>query len=250
LALTVSGGHTSLTLMKDHGQYENIGQTLDDAAGEAFDKVAKLLDLGYPGGPVVSKLAEQFRNYKKQEIRNNHQTNSKPQNQKSKNGQTIQPSNHPTIQLTFPRPILNDGTFNFSFSGLKTAVLQHVLNIKKQNGDTSLQEMSPTEAEKQEICAAFEDAVVDVLVTKTIRAAEKYKPKAIILAGGVAANDKLRKELKLKIVNCKLKIDFLVPPKSLCGDNAAMIGLAAYYHIQKGNISSWDKLKVDSNWEL
>jgi N6-L-threonylcarbamoyladenine synthase len=214
LAVTVSGGHTSLTLMRDHGKYKMLGETLDDAAGEAFDKVAKLLDLSYPGGPIVSKYAQQFRD-------------------KSIVSKTV-----------FPRPILNDGTFNFSFSGLKTAVLQKVIDLKKQYGENL------SEGIKQEICAAFEDAVVDVLVTKTMRAAEKFKPKTIILAGGVAANKTLRNVLELKIENCKLKIKFYVPDIKLCGDNAAMIGLAAYYHILRGDVSNWKDIKVDSNLEL
>ena len=231
LALTVSGGHTSLTMMKDHGEYESIGQTLDDAAGEAFDKVAKLLDLGYPGGPVVSKLASQFRMYSVNRIAYND----------------VGKSQHTTYNirhtgLVFTRPILNDGTFNFSFSGLKTAVLQYVLNVKKEH--------ELTEEDKQEICAAFEDAVVDVLVKKTIKAAEKYEPKAIILAGGVAANEHLRSSLAKAISNEQLVATFLPVPKKLSGDNAAMIGLAAYYHVQKDNVSSWDKIKVDSNLEL
>lgn len=211
LALTVSGGHTSLTLMKDHGQYQIIGETLDDAAGEAFDKVARLLGLGYPGGPAISKLAEEFKGEK---------------------------------TFEFPRPILNNGTFNFSFSGLKTAVLQKVIDLKKEHGEKLPKQV------KQEIAAAFEDAVVDVLVTKTIRAAEKFKPKAIILAGGVAANNLLRQTLELSTLNLKLATKFLVPPKIYCGDNAAMIGLAAFYHIQRGDYSTWDQVKVDSNLEL
>ena len=150
--------------------------------------------------------------------------------------------NSPLNGVVFPRPMLNDGTFNFSFSGLKTAVLQHVLDIRK--------EREITDRDKEEICAAFEDAVVDVLVTKTIRAAKKYKPKVIILAGGVAANDLLRKSLEFKIQNLEFKICFIPAPKIYCGDNAAMIGLAAYYHIKKNNLSSWDKIKVDSNFEL
>jgi N6-L-threonylcarbamoyladenine synthase len=212
LSLTVSGGHTSMTLMRDHGEYENIGATLDDAAGEAFDKVARLLELGYPGGPIVSKLAAEFR-------------------EKGKDAAII-----------FPRPILSNGTFNFSFSGLKTAVLQCALNIKKER------ELTPED--KIEICAAFEDAVVDVLTTKTIRAAKKYEPKTVILAGGVAANSFLRKELEFHISELEFETKFIPAPMKLCGDNAAMIGLAAYYHILKNNVSAWDKIKVDSNVEL
>lgn len=216
ISLTVSGGHTSLTLMKNHGEYETIGQTLDDAAGEAFDKVAKLLELGYPGGPVISKLASKFRSRKgKLEDREG---------------------------IVFPRPILNNGTFNFSFSGLKTAVLHYVLGIKK--------EREITEDDKEEICAAFEDAVVDVLVTKTMRAVERFEPKAVVLAGGVAANTRLRSELVYRIQITDNSIKFLPAPKNLCGDNAAMIGLAAYYHIQKKNISTWKDIEINSNLEI
>ncbi len=213
ISLTVSGGHTSLTLIKNHGEYETLGETIDDAAGEAFDKVAKLLCLGYPGGPVVSKYAQQFR--------------EKPTKS----------------EIVFTRPILNDGTFNFSFSGLKTAVLQKVIDLKKEHSDDLSDET------KQEVCAAFEDAVVDVLVTKTMKAADKYKPKAIILAGGVAANKCLRANMRSAISNRQLA-KFLVPPMNLCGDNAAMIGLAAYYHIIRDDVSNWKNTEVDSNLEL
>lgn len=266
LSLTVSGGHTSLTLIKDHGEYENIGQTLDDAAGEAFDKVAKLLDLGYPGGPAVSKLAQEYRNQKWTTNKTNHEQRN------DFSGSCCSLSILDRKAVVFPRPIMNDGTFNFSFSGLKTAVLQHVLNIKKETyfschpeQQSCHPEATPKDLEilrkaqndielsllqKQEICAAFEDAVVDVLVTKTLRAVKKYEPKAVILAGGVAANELLRKSLEYRIQIADNSIKFLPAPKNLCGDNAAMIGLAAYYHVQKGNISSWDKVKVDSNLEL
>jgi len=250
LALTVSGGHTSLTLMHDHGKYETLGETIDDAAGEAFDKVAKLLDLGYPGGPVVSKLASQFRDNLKFKISNlksspNDQMindkfieNCKPA--RSSGGLKIENSPKGII---FPRPILNNGTYNFSFSGLKTAVLQRVIDLKKKHGEDLSDEI------KQEVCAAFEDAVVDVLVTKTMRAVDKHKPKAVILAGGVAANRRLREVLQLAI-ETKKSVKFLVPPMNLCGDNAAMIGLAAYYHILRGDTSNWKNIEVDSNLEL
>jgi len=250
IALTVSGGHSSLTLMQNHGKYQNIGQTLDDASGEAFDKVAKLLELGYPGGPVVSKLASEYRENLKLKISNLQSIS----NDKIVKNTLIEncPEGHPKGEklkidnslkgIVFPRPILNDGTFNFSFSGLKTAVLQKVLNIKK--------ERELRDEDKREICAAFEDAVVDVLTTKTIRAAEKYKPKAIILAGGVAANGQLRDTIEAKISKLSFSVKYLPAPRNLTGDNAAMIGLAAYYHIQKNKIDCWDKIKVDSNMEL
>ncbi len=242
LTLTVSGGHSSLTLLKDHIEYETIGETKDDAAGEAFDKVAKLLDLGYPGGPAVSKLASDYRNNLKFKISNLKSI----QNNKLKNDQINEKCEMENGKLVFPRPIMNDGTFNFSFSGLKTAVLQHVLNIKK--------ERELTEKDKEEICAAFEDASVDVLTTKAMRAVEKYKPKTLVLAGGVAANRHLREVLQYKVSSIKYKAgnrpQLLIPLIELCGDNAAMIGIAAFYHLQKGDVSTWEKLSVDSNLEI
>lgn len=244
VALTVSGGHTSLTLMTDHGKYENLGQTLDDAAGEAFDKVARLLDLGYPGGPAVSKLAAQFRDNFQFPISNSHlSSNDQASNDQINEKWKIKNEKLP-LGIVFPRPILNDGTFNFSFSGLKTAVLQKTIDLKKEYGEELPEEI------KSEICCAFEDAVVDVLVTKTMRAAEKYQPKSIILAGGVAANKCLRETLKSKVESQMSDVDFLVPEMKFCGDNAAMIGLAAYYHVKRIDTTTWDKVSLDSNLEL
>ena len=258
IALTVSGGHTSLTLMKGHGQYENIGQTIDDAAGEAFDKVAKLLDLGYPGGPIVSKLANQYRKnskFKMQNLKLNENYKSKIEN--SMQG------------IVFPRPILNDGSYNFSFSGLKTAVRQKVLELKLKKfneqhpervmraegskipafaGMTEIEEVELSIEQKQEICAAFEDATVDVLVTKSLRAAEQFKPNIVILAGGVAANSHLRETFKRKFEEKNIPV--VIPPLKFTGDNAAMIGIAALYHIKRNNLASWRDLKIDSNLEL
>ncbi len=261
LALVVSGGHTSLVLMKGHDQYETLGQTLDDAAGEAFDKVAKLLSLGYPGGPIISKLAEQFRNDPKGEsaqgprpkaeggkdVASAHSISTQGDLSLSKVG--LKP---PALsKLVLPRPIINNGTFNFSFSGLKTAVLLEVkrrisLKLPRPLGEGRGEGLD--DIDKAEIATAFEDAVVDVLVTKTMRAVEQFTPKTVVLAGGVAANKHLRS--KLKVESEKSKVDFLVPPIALTGDNAAMIGLAAYYHVLRNNVSSWGKIKVDANWEL
>ena len=284
LALTVSGGHTSLTLMRDHGVYETIGQTRDDAAGEAFDKVAKLLNLGYPGGPAVSRLADEYRkknpNYKIQISNKIQSSNPKKTNRLTTNN----------YRLVLPRPMINDKSFDFSFSGLKTAVLDVVRQYSSSESsnrevfDSSRQARTISDNRKAEICAAFEDATVDVLVTKTLRAAEKYQPKSIILAGGVAANKRLRHELadrlsqipksKLQISNkfqnpnsknpneaneapkgplsegANNLIKLLLPPAELCGDNAAMIGMAAYYHILRGDTKKWNQIKIDSNLKM
>ena len=238
LALTVSGGHTSLTLMLDHGKYKTIGQTRDDAAGEAFDKVARLLDLGYPGGPIVSKLAEDYRR------KNPKSKKLKAESYPSRLGSQAEADNLEAIVL--PRPMIKDKSFDFSFSGLKTAVLETVKNLRTEE----------LKNKKNEICAAFEDAAVDVLTTKTINAARKYKPRGVILAGGVAANKSLQQELKNRIENYNLevkeinKINYYLPPIDMTGDNAAMIGLAAYHHISKGDVMSWNEIKVDSNMKL
>lgn len=198
LCLIVSGGHTELTLMKNHGEYELVGKTRDDAAGEAFDKVAKLLDLEYPGGPKISKLAE----------------------------------NGDVAAIDFPRPMINDDSFDFSFSGLKTAALYHL----RDNPD----------AKKEDVCASFEQAIVDVLVAKTKRAAEQYKPKTVILAGGVSANKKLRTALAEAIdpIPCSLS------PISYAMDNAAMIAAAGIFHAKKKDYTSWQELEADPNWKI
>jgi N6-L-threonylcarbamoyladenine synthase len=199
LCLVVSGGHTLLILMKNHGNFEIVGQTLDDAAGECFDKTAKILGLGYPGGPAIARRAEQLST-------NNYQLTTK-----------------------LPRPMLNSNDFDFSFSGLKTAVLYKAMKQKKLTSDFITQMAYETQ-----------NAIVDVLVSKTIRAAKKYNVKTIMLGGGVAANYELRKRFQKEIKNLNLSI----PDISLCTDNAAMIAVAAYFNPKK---IKWDKIEPDPN---
>ncbi len=203
LNLTVSGGHTELILMKKHLKYEKLGSTRDDAAGEAFDKVAKLLGLGYPGGPIISKLAEKG-NPKKYEL---------------------------------PRPMIHSKDFDFSFSGLKTAVLyfsqKHPEILKKGKA-------------QNDFCASFQQATIDVLIHKTIKAAKENKVKYILLAGGVSANNQLRKQLK-KIAE-KEGFKFLVPKKIFSTDNAVMIAVSAFFNRKKA--SSWKKIDASANLEL
>ncbi|HBT20765.1 MAG TPA: tRNA (adenosine(37)-N6)-threonylcarbamoyltransferase complex transferase subunit TsaD [Peptococcaceae bacterium] len=191
MSLVVSGGHTSIIYIKDHGDYKIIGQTRDDAAGEVFDKVARAMGLGYPGGPEIEKLARKG------------------------NAQKIK----------FPRAWLEEGSYDFSFSGLKSAVLNYLHNAKRRNEEVSFEDTA----------AAFQEAVVEVLVEKTIRAALERKVSTIILVGGVAANKKLRAEMALSAEKRGLKL--IVPPPILCTDNAAMIACAAYYQLQKGRCS-------------
>lgn len=183
LGLLVSGGHTEIVLMKNHGNYQLLGETLDDAAGEAFDKVASLLNLPYPGGPEISKIA--------------HLGNSK------------------TFQFT--RPLLSRPDFNFSFSGLKTDVLRL---IKRKKYKLSLQE-------KRNVAASFQKAVVDVLLFKFLAAANKIRPRTLILTGGVAANSLLRRTFQKEFKRGFPKARVIIPPFKLCTDNAVMIALAA-----------------------
>lgn len=205
LCLIVSGGHTQLVLMKNHDNYKLIGQTRDDAAGEAFDKVAKLLGVGYPGGPQIQKLAL-----------------------------TGDPN-----RIHFPRPMLNEKNYDFSFSGLKTAVLYFV---KKEYVNKKIP--------LPDVCASFQQAVVDVLVKKTIAAAKDLKVKSIILAGGVAANLALRTQLAASCKKELPSVAFSTPPFKLCTDNGSMIAVAGYYHAKNKHYSDWKTLEPDPNWEL
>jgi N6-L-threonylcarbamoyladenine synthase len=186
LALLVSGGHTELVLVKDWGKYEILGKTVDDAAGEAFDKVARMLGLPYPGGPHISKLAEKLRVKK-------HQS-----------------------KIKFPRPMMYSKNLNFSFSGLKTSVLYFIQKNKS--------------FDKARIALEFENAVVETLVYKTKKAIEKYDVKTLIVAGGVAANKHLGKEMK-KTVGRNIEIFFST--KGLSRDNSIMIGIAGYLNYVK-----------------
>lgn len=196
VSLLVSGGHTMLIYLQDHYKFKIIGQTRDDAAGEAFDKVAALLALPYPGGPNISKLAEKG-------DENKHKfpvVDLTPEPRRNSEG-----------FLEYPEPSLD-----FSLSGLKTAVL----NVVKQSKSLSGQD-------KADIAASFQRTLVDTLVQNSQRAIEKYKPKSFILSGGVAANQKLRGKLEEM---CKeSNVDFYMPELRYCTDNAVMIGAAAYY---------------------
>jgi N6-L-threonylcarbamoyladenine synthase len=223
LGLIVSGGHTMLVLMKNEFSYKIIGETLDDAVGEAFDKVGKILNLGYPGGPIVSKLA----------------INGNP------------------VAFKFPRPMENSGDFNFSFSGLKTAVLYTTQNIKTfpPKADPPLAEKHKSikalkQKEINDICASFQSACVDVLIKKTLRALQIYQPKSFLLGGGVAANPKLREELKEKISQKFPKTKIFIPELKFTGDNAGMIAVAGYFQIKKRISANFKKLKANPNLSL
>jgi len=212
IALVVSGGHTQLILVKDIGRYKILGETRDDAAGECFDKVAKILGLEYPGGPIIAANAAKF-------SISNFQ-----------------------FSIKLPRPMINQKNYDFSFSGLKTAVLY--------NFKTQPQKIKKSKKYIREMCKETQQAIIDVLIKKTIKAAKDYRTKTIILGGGVSANKELRKQF---IENCKLKIEncnFLVPPKNLCTDNAVMIGIAGYFNWLKKKTKPWQKIKADANLRI
>src|SRR5215208_2808245 len=200
MALLVSGGHTELNLMTDHLTYRRLGSTRDDAAGEAFDKVARLLGLPYPGGPSIQKAAE----------------NGDPK------------------RFNFPRAKM-DSPYDFSFSGVKTAVLYEVNNMKKQRSGNL-----PVE----DFAASFQAAVVDALFTKTIQAARDHSAKEILVAGGVSANKALREAFQSQT---EFKVH--IPPFALCTDNAAMIAAAGYYRYAFGHTSDID-MDVQPTWPL
>ncbi|MCX6811757.1 MAG: tRNA (adenosine(37)-N6)-threonylcarbamoyltransferase complex transferase subunit TsaD [Candidatus Berkelbacteria bacterium] len=195
MALLVSGGHTELVLIKDWLKYKVIGATRDDAAGEAFDKVAKMLGLPYPGGPEIAKLAART--------------------DLAETARSV---------LKLPRPMINSKDYDFSFSGLKTAVL-YLLKDLKQKGLTTDDWLLKTN-----ICREFQQAVIDVLIKKTLRAAKEFKVKTIILGGGVAANNELRTQLGEKIKKELPITNYLLPITKYTTDNAAMIAAAAYFH--------------------
>lgn len=193
ICLVVSGGHSQIVYLKDHGQYEVLGSTRDDAAGEAFDKVARSLNLGYPGGPVIDQLA------------------------KEGDPEAIQ----------FPRARLKNDPYGFSFSGLKTSVINYV-NRKKQKEE---------EINLANLAASFQQAIVDVLVDKALLAAKEKGVGTILLAGGVAVNSQLRKEMKQQSEKQGIKV--LYPSPILCTDNAAMVACLADYKMKRGLFAPW-----------
>ncbi|PJH74765.1 MAG: tRNA (adenosine(37)-N6)-threonylcarbamoyltransferase complex transferase subunit TsaD [Anaerolineae bacterium CG_4_9_14_0_8_um_filter_58_9] len=199
IALLVSGGHTELNMMEDHLKYKHLGATLDDAAGEAFDKVARLLRLGYPGGPSIQKAAEE---------------------------------GNPDA-FKFPRAWL-EGTWNFSFSGLKTAVLREVKRLEDEGKPMPVANLA----------ASFQAAVVDVLLNKTLKAAREFGAKEILVAGGVSANKPLR-----EVFLAQKEFQVNIPRLSLCTDNAAMVAAAGYYRYALGHRDGLD-IDVLPTWPL
>lgn len=192
LSLVVSGGHSHIVLVKDYTQFQVVGRTLDDAAGEAFDKAARTLGFPYPGGIYIDEAAKK--------------------------------GNPATYRLPTPRA---EGAYNFSFSGLKTAVINLVHNLE-QKGEPVI---------KEDVATTFQEIVVTTLTDKLVAAAKEYKQDTLVCAGGVAANSGLRSRLEQVAQQENLKL--FLPPLSLCGDNAAMIGAQAFYEFQDGNVADW-----------
>ncbi len=215
LALVVSGGHTELVLMRDHFTYEILGETEDDAVGEAFDKVAKMLGLPYPGGPEIARRADAFR-------------------------KSIAFSLHSSATFSFPRPMKESGDYRFSFSGLKTAVLYF---LKKHASQKQEETFIHT------VCYEFQEAALDVLLEKTRRALTEHRPKTAIIAGGVSANTELRRRMSEMVAQEFPETQFLMPPFKYSLDNAAMIGAAALFrweHLESDRkrlaLTSWRTL--------
>lgn len=194
ICLVVSGGHTHLVVVKDYGDYEILGKTRDDAAGEAFDKVARAIGLGYPGGPKIDKIAKEG---------NPH-------------------------AFEFPRAKITEAAYDFSFSGLKSAVLNQI-NIAEMKGE---------KINAADIAASFQESVVESLLTRAMMAVEETEMKKLAIAGGVASNTAIRKAFTEKCA--EKEIEFYHPSPVLCTDNAAMIGSAAYYEYLKGNFSDYN----------
>ncbi len=211
LCLLASGAHTELVLMNNHGKYKLLGETLDDAAGEAYDKIARPLMLGYPGGPIIEKFAE----------------------------------NGGSETFNLPRPMIHSKDYNFSFSGLKTASVLLIEKLKSQYKE-NFEKVVP------DFCASFQQAITDVLLTKTTKAVKEYKTGQLLMGGGVMANNYIRRSFRKEMR--KLSVNVFMSDKRFCTDNAAMIGICAYYKaLRKEFVKNIDKidrmpnLRIDEN---
>jgi len=212
IILTVSGGHTTLLSMNKNGKIKILGETRDDAAGEAFDKTAKMMGLDYPGGPAISKYAAKY-----------GESAKKIKKQKA---------------IILPRPMINSPELDFSFSGLKTALLYQLQK------DKNWKKKIP------EYCFEIQQAIIDVLISKTIKAAKKTKARTVMLSGGVSANNELRLQMEKSVLEKLPKTNFLVPAREYTTDNAAMIAAAAFYKFQKGQKITFNKLRADAGLQL
>jgi N6-L-threonylcarbamoyladenine synthase len=224
LCLIVSGGHTELILMRGYGKSQLLGETRDDAAGEAYDKVARLLGLGFPGGPAIDAIASKL-----------PITPPTPSLLAGKAG--LRRTGNYQLPINLPRPMIHTKDYDFSFAGLKTAVLYLIRDLN----EAGIKKL-PIEA----IAKEFQDAVIEVLVTKTMRAAKEYKAKTVMISGGVAANSGLRQSF----ANYSNDYKILFPPQELTTDNAAMIAMAGYINYQLGKAFNFENIKADANLTL
>ena len=211
IALVVSGGHTGLILMEDIGKYKLIGETRDDAAGECFDKIARILGLGYRGGPKIAAKAAEYR------------------------------ISNVEYRINLPRPMINQKNYDFSFSGLKTAVLY---DFKKRSP-----KVRKSKEYVRKMCFEAQQAIIDVLIKKTIKAAKDYKVKSVMLGGGVAANQELRKQLEAIIKKEIPNVKYLIPNLKYCTDNAVMVGVTAYFHWLKRK-QGQQEVSVNANLKI
>jgi len=219
LVLTVSGGHTILLSMSRSGKIKIIGETRDDAAGEAYDKAAKMMGLGYPGGPIISRYAEQYKGNATKQGADKARTDS-------------------LVPINLPRPMINSADLDFSFSGLKTALLYQLQKDKKWR------------TRIPEYCYEYQQAIIDILVSKTIKAAQKFKTRTVMLSGGVSANTSLRLQLAKAVKDKLPAASFLVPKHEYTTDNAAMIAAAAIYRFCRHQTTPLKKLRVDASLQL
>jgi N6-L-threonylcarbamoyladenine synthase len=220
IALVVSGGHTELFLLKNHEHMKWLGGTRDDAAGEAFDKTARLLGLSYPGGPAIAAAAAQY------------------------------PITNNLSPIKLPRPMIGSGTLEFSFSGLKTAVMKEknrLLTMKSRQSRDPAEAGQLSNEEITYLAYEIQESIIDVLVKKTLMAAELHNVKSILLGGGVAANKRLNEKMKLDIGNLKLDIGIFIPPPYLCTDNAAYIASYAFFHNKP---APWKDISAQPNLEV
>jgi len=239
LSLLVSGGHTEIVLAKDFGKYKIIGRTRDDAVGEAFDKVARMLGLPYPGGPEISRLA----NIERSNINSGSLAQADEPSREIFHQKNIRADrNNIPSNIKLPRPMMYTKDYDFSFSGLKTAVLYMIRDVYKGK---------LTEKQKSQIAKEFEDAAIGVLTHKTLRAVKQYKVKTLIVGGGVSANTYLKETLKSKLKEFDKEIKTHFPVKGLSTDNALMIAIAGYMnHKNKKKMKGQTKLKAVGNLSL
>jgi len=247
LALLVSGGHTELVLIKKWGDYEIIGETRDDAAGECFDKTARMLELPYPGGPQIAKQAENFKKYPLTFRMGGWTAPDMPNS--SRGGRARREMEKEAFNIKLPRPMIDSKDYDFSFSGLKTAVLYMLRDMKERH--INIGDFTPM------ICNEIQQAIVDVLITKTIKATKEFGAQSIILGGGVAANKELRAQMKKAVGMSRRDLDIrrqttalYLPSTKLTTDNAAMIGAAGYLRATSKDFTRPDKLVAQGNLGL